>query len=96
MDFSSHEADTNDSRPLLRPPFLGLNAQSGADGYSCGALAWILAGALPSIGGAQVWIAGAFRLEYSVFNKTTVMMTDFDDVIVLNNAIDNISEITIL
>lgn len=32
----------------------------------------------------------------AVFNKTTVMMTDFDDVKVLNNAIDNISEINIL
>lgn len=40
-------------------------AQNGADEYSNGALAWISAGALPSIGGAQVRINGAFGLEYS-------------------------------
>ena len=69
LDFCSYEADTNDSRTLLRPPFLGLKDQSGADGYSCGALMWILAGALPSIGGAQVRITGAFRLEYSFIKE---------------------------
>ena len=61
----------------VRPPFVGLKAQSGSDGYSDGALSWILAGALPSIGGAQVRITGAFNLEYSATSVTEVRLQKF-------------------